>query len=140
MREVDRTLVNREDKLVKLLAPPFDQSEIEPGYIKGYVRVFGKTAVNTHMQQSGRQWLLPLWATGARLGCVKHHQSDQPMRIPEEVDAYKVEPYVVASDVYSSTACRTGRDGHGFPVLPLDVPVDCGISAGPFDSERQDAV
>ncbi|PKN59967.1 MAG: cyclic beta 1-2 glucan synthetase, partial [Deltaproteobacteria bacterium HGW-Deltaproteobacteria-11] len=37
MGEVDKILVNREDKLVQLLAPPFDTSEIEPGYIKGYV-------------------------------------------------------------------------------------------------------
>ncbi|MEZ5573885.1 MAG: hypothetical protein R3E64_18000 [Halioglobus sp.] len=37
MAAVDQYLVNREQGLVQLLDPPFDQSALDPGYIKGYV-------------------------------------------------------------------------------------------------------
>ncbi len=37
MDAVDEFLVHRDKKLVQLLDPPFDKSETEPGYIKGYV-------------------------------------------------------------------------------------------------------
>ena len=37
MEAVDRHLVRREHGLVQLLDPPFDKSNLNPGYIKGYV-------------------------------------------------------------------------------------------------------
>lgn len=37
MEAVDRYLVDKDKGLIKLLAPPFDKSSLEPGYIKGYV-------------------------------------------------------------------------------------------------------
>ena len=37
MEAVDSRLVRREAQLIQLLAPPFDTSDLEPGYIKGYV-------------------------------------------------------------------------------------------------------
>src|SRR4029077_4006761 len=37
MESLDRHLVRRADGLVKLLDPPFDKAESNPGYIKGYV-------------------------------------------------------------------------------------------------------
>ena len=36
-RALDRRLVDRDSQIIKLLAPPFDQSSLNPGYIKGYV-------------------------------------------------------------------------------------------------------
>ena len=37
MEAVDERLVRREHGLIQLLDPPFDKSELNPGYIKGYV-------------------------------------------------------------------------------------------------------
>ena len=37
MEAVDKRLVHREHALVQLLDPPFDKSNLNPGYIKGYV-------------------------------------------------------------------------------------------------------
>src|SRR6185295_18934751 len=37
MASVDEYLVRRRDSLLLLLAPPFDRTLLEPGYIKGYV-------------------------------------------------------------------------------------------------------
>ena len=37
MTSVDTRLVRRDTQIIQLLDPPFDQSELEPGYIKGYV-------------------------------------------------------------------------------------------------------
>ena len=37
MEAVDEHLVRRADRLVQLLDPPFDKSNLDPGYIRGYV-------------------------------------------------------------------------------------------------------
>jgi cellobiose phosphorylase len=37
MGAVEKHLVRRDEKLIQLLAPPFDKSDLHPGYIKGYV-------------------------------------------------------------------------------------------------------
>jgi cellobiose phosphorylase len=37
MEQVDRLLVNRDASLIQLLEPPFDKSDSDPGYIKGYI-------------------------------------------------------------------------------------------------------
>ena len=37
MEAVDQHLVRRDHGLVQLLDPPFDQSRLDPGYIRGYV-------------------------------------------------------------------------------------------------------
>jgi cellobiose phosphorylase len=37
MESVDRRLVRRDARLLQLLDPPFDKSDLNPGYIKGYV-------------------------------------------------------------------------------------------------------
>jgi cyclic beta-1,2-glucan synthetase len=37
MESVDRRLVRRDARLILLLDPPFDKSDLNPGYIKGYV-------------------------------------------------------------------------------------------------------
>lgn len=61
MEAVDKHLVRREDKLIHLLDPPFDKSELNPGYIKGYVPGVRETAFNTPTRPSGRQWPSPAW-------------------------------------------------------------------------------
>jgi cellobiose phosphorylase len=111
MEAVDSHLVRREHRLIQLLDPPFDTSELNPGYIKGYV---------PGVRENGGQYThAAIWTTMAfaRLGDARrawelfsminpvHHG-----RSSGEVDIYKVEPYVVAADVYAAPQ-HTGRGG-----------------------------
>jgi cyclic beta-1,2-glucan synthetase len=111
MDAVDRRLVRRDHGLIQLLDPPFDKSALNPGYIKGYVPgVRENGGQYTHgaiwaamafaaLGDSRRAWEL----TGM-INPVTHSKS------PEEVAIYKVEPYVVAADVYAVSP-HTGRGG-----------------------------
>jgi cyclic beta-1,2-glucan synthetase len=111
MEEVDRLLVNRDASMIQLLGPPFDKSDSDPGYIKGYVPgVRENGGQYTHaaiwvimafaaMGDSNRAWeLLDL------INPVNHGST------PEEVAIYMAEPYVVAADVYALPP-HTGRGG-----------------------------
>lgn len=111
MVAVDQRLVRRNDGLVQLLDPPFDKSDHNPGYIKGYV---------PGVRENGGQYThAAIWATMAfaKLGD-KIHAWDllnliNPLnhgRTPEEVETYKVEPYVIAADVYAVSP-HIGRGG-----------------------------
>jgi cyclic beta-1,2-glucan synthetase len=111
MEAVDERLVRREDKLVQLLDPPFDKSALNPGYIKGYV---------PGVRENGGQYThAAIWAAMAfaRLGdnrsaweLFKLINPVNHGRSAEETATYKVEPYVVAADVYA-VAPHTGRGG-----------------------------
>ena len=111
MEAVDQRLVRREQALIQLLDPPFDKSDLNPGYIKGYVPgVRENGGQYTHaaiwaamafaaLGDRGRAWELL-----AMINPVNHARS------PEEIAIYKVEPYVVAADVYALSP-HTGRGG-----------------------------
>jgi cellobiose phosphorylase len=111
MDAVDKLLVRRQDALIQLLDPPFDRSPLNPGYIKGYV---------PGVRENGGQYThAAIWAAMAfaRLGDSRrawelfgminpiHHASSS-----DQIAKYKVEPYVVAADVYA-VAPHTGRGG-----------------------------
>jgi cyclic beta-1,2-glucan synthetase len=111
MQALDRRLVRRDHALVQLLDPPFDSSELDPGYIRGYV---------PGVRENGGQYThAAIWASMAfaalgetakaweLLGMINplHHGES-----PERTAVYKVEPYVVAADVYA-VAPHTGRGG-----------------------------
>jgi cyclic beta-1,2-glucan synthetase len=102
MRSVEEYLIRAGDDLVLLLTPPFDKTPLDPGYIKGYpsgIRENGGQythaavwcAIAYAMQGEGDsagellRMLNPINRTASRAG----------------VHAYKVEPYVVAADIYS---------------------------------------
>ncbi|MGC8492317.1 MAG: GH36-type glycosyl hydrolase domain-containing protein [Syntrophobacteraceae bacterium] len=111
MEAVDERLVHREHGLVQLLDPPFDKSELNPGYIKGYV---------PGVRENGGQYThAAIWAAMAfaRLGDNRRAWELFTMINPvnharsiEETTTYKVEPYVVAADVYAVSP-HTGRGG-----------------------------
>jgi len=70
MEAVDKRLVRRDHALIQLLDPPFDKSDLNPGYIKGYVPGVRENGGNTLMGRSGRRWHSLHWATaGARGNC-----------------------------------------------------------------------
>ncbi len=111
MEAVDRRLVRREHGLIQLLDPPFDKSELNPGYIKGYVPgVRENGGQYTHaaiwaamaFARLGGNWRA--WELFTMINPVNHARS------PEEMQTYKVEPYVVAADVYAVPP-HTGRGG-----------------------------
>jgi cellobiose phosphorylase len=111
MNALDEHLVSREHGLIQLLAPPFDKSEMNPGYIKGYV---------PGVRENGGQYThAAVWAimAFARLGDNRHAWELFNMINPvnhaksfEGTAVYKVEPYVIAADVYAA-APHTGRGG-----------------------------
>jgi len=111
MQSVDRRLVHRDPGLVQLFDPPFDRSPLDPGSIRGYVPgVRENGGQYTHgavwaaiayalMGESDRAWEL-----FALLNPIHHGGT------PQQISVYKVEPYVVAADVYS-VAPHVGRGG-----------------------------
>ncbi|MFO7685221.1 MAG: cyclic beta 1-2 glucan synthetase, partial [Desulfobacterales bacterium] len=111
MEAVDERLVRREHGLVQLLDPPFDKSALNPGYIKGYV---------PGVRENGGQYThAAIWAAMAfaRLGDNRRawelFRMINPVnhaRSAQEAATYKVEPYVVAADVYAVPP-HTGRGG-----------------------------
>ena len=111
MEAVDKLLVHRDKKLIQLLDPPFDKSKMEPGYIKGYVPgvrenggQYTHAAIWAAMAFAALRDNQRLWDLLSIINPINHARS------PEEVDIYKVEPYVVASDVYAVSP-HIGRGG-----------------------------
>ena len=111
MEAMDERLVRREHGLIQLLDPPFDKSTLNPGYIKGYV---------PGVRENGGQYThAAIWAAMAfaRMGNNRRAWELFTMinpvnhaRSTEETATYKVEPYVVAADVYAVPP-HTGRGG-----------------------------
>jgi cyclic beta-1,2-glucan synthetase len=106
-----RHLVREDDGLILLLAPPFDRGTADPGYIKAY-----PPGVRENGGQYTHAAIWFLWAL-AELGeadqAVALFQKLLPVhhaRTREAVERYRVEPYVLAADVYG-TAPWTGRGG-----------------------------
>ncbi|MCY2965840.1 MAG: hypothetical protein NT069_19785, partial [Planctomycetota bacterium] len=111
MEAVNERLVRRGESLIQLFDPPFDKSSADPGYIKGYV---------PGVRENGGQYThAAIWTVMAfaKLGDASrawelfsmihpiHHGST-----PQQIAKYKVEPYVVAADVYAVPP-HTGRGG-----------------------------
>jgi len=111
MESLNRRLVHRDSKIIQLLDPPFDKSAMDPGYIKGYV---------PGVRENGGQYThAAIWAAMAfaRLGDNKNAWEFLDMINPinhakslEDINVYKVEPYVVAADVYAVSP-HVGRGG-----------------------------
>lgn len=111
MEAVDLHLVRREHGLIQLLDPPFDKSALDPGYIKGYVPgVRENGGQYTHAAVWAAMAFAQLgdnrraWELFGMINPVNHARS------VEETAVYKVEPYVVAADVYALPP-HTGRGG-----------------------------
>lgn len=111
MDALDKHLVRRDDKLIQLLDPPFDKSNMNPGYIKGYV---------PGVRENGGQYThAAIWATMAfaQMGDSKRAWELMDLINPlnhgcnaQQVATYKTEPYVVAADVYAVDP-HIGRGG-----------------------------
>jgi cyclic beta-1,2-glucan synthetase len=104
-------LVDWDNRLVKLFTPPFDQGSLQPGYIKGYV---------PGIRENGGQYThAAIWLVQALAGLGRGEEAHRLWQMlspishtdsPEGVARYRVEPYVVAADVYGVSP-HVGRGG-----------------------------
>jgi cyclic beta-1,2-glucan synthetase len=108
---VHARLVRRDGALVQLLDPPFDTSELDPGYIRGYVPgvrenggQYTHAAIWAAMAFAALGDNARAWELTAMINPLNH------ARTAEDAETYVVEPYVVAADVYA-LAPHTGRGG-----------------------------
>lgn len=111
MQAVANRLVDDKLGLIRLLTPSFDTAPMNPGYIRGYV---------PGVRENGGQythaaiWTAMAFCTlrdEARVGSLLHmlnpiHHADSPAAAAR----YKVEPYVMAADIYT-TPGQLGRGG-----------------------------
>ena len=111
MAAVDEHLILRDDGLALLFAPPFDRTPLDPGYIKGYPPGLRE---NGGQYTHAAAWSVIAFAELGQgdkaaalfslLNPINHTSTRTAVR------RYKVEPYVVAADVYS-VAPHRGRGG-----------------------------
>ena len=114
MAAVDQHLVRRDPKeggLVLLFTPPFDKTPLDPGYIKGYL---------PGVRENGGQYthaavwcILAFAALGDGDKAAELFSLINPIRHGNTragIQRYKVEPYVMAGDVYAEST-HTGRGG-----------------------------
>jgi cyclic beta-1,2-glucan synthetase len=108
---VNERLVRRDDRVILLFDPPFDTSALEPGYIKGYI---------PGVRENGGQYThAGVWATMAAALSGQTERAWEMFSLmnpvlhagtPEGMAAYRVEPYVMAADVYGRPP-HAGRGG-----------------------------
>ena len=103
MESLENHLVDVENGIIKLLDPPFEKGKLEPGYIKAYL---------PGVRENGGQYThAAVWAViaEAMLGkgdkAVEWYKMITPIehaRTKDAANKYKVEPYVIAADVYGA--------------------------------------
>jgi cyclic beta-1,2-glucan synthetase len=111
MESLNKYLVREDARIITLLTPPFDKTTHDPGYIQGYL---------PGVRENGAQYThAALWAVlatalqGDGNRAFELFQMLNPIThsdTPAGVDIYKVEPYVVAADVYTAKG-HLGRGG-----------------------------
>lgn len=107
----EKYLVDRENKIIKLLYPPFDNPKHNPGYIKAYVPGVRE---NGGQYTHGAIWLAKAYfeikEKAKAMDILKLLNPINHSNNKEIADIYKVEPYVIAADVYSNVD-HVGRGG-----------------------------
>ncbi len=111
MAAVDKHLVRRNDALVLLFTPPFDRASPDPGYIKGYL---------PGVRENGGQYThAAIWSVIAFAALGDGDKAGELFALLNPINhastragvyRYKVEPYVVAADIYAEPP-HVGRGG-----------------------------
>lgn len=111
LESAKKYLIDEENKIIKLLSPPFKDDDLDPGYIKRYpagVRENGGQYTHSSI------WLIMAFAKmGYITEAVKYLEMINPITHTENIEKvkkYKIEPYVIAGDVYTNKY-MTGRGG-----------------------------
>ncbi|HSB55206.1 MAG TPA: hypothetical protein VLD58_12660 [Gemmatimonadales bacterium] len=108
---LEKHLVAEGDGIIRLLTPAFDRTPQDPGYIKGYL---------PGVRENGGQYTHgALWAVRALAEAGRGERAARLLEMLSPVshgadagavDVYRVEPYVIAADVYG-VAPHLGRGG-----------------------------
>ena len=111
MQAVLQRLAKTEGSQILLFTPPFDKTAKDPGYIKGYL---------PGIRENGGQYThAALWTIWAFAELGDGNQAEALFRLinpiyraatVEQVNLYKVEPYVISADVYGVQP-EVGRGG-----------------------------
>ncbi len=111
LNSLEEHLVSESDGIIRLLTPAFDKTPQDPGYIKGYL---------PGVRENGGQYTHgALWAVRALAEAGRNERATKLLEMlspvshgstAEQVDVYRVEPYVIAADVYG-VAPHLGRGG-----------------------------
>ncbi|MFI5124380.1 MAG: GH36-type glycosyl hydrolase domain-containing protein [Chitinophagales bacterium] len=104
-------LVKKENEIIQLFDPPFNHSALDPGYIKGYL---------PGVRENGGQYThAAIWLIIASAARQNRERAYELIRMinplnhgttAEEIKKYKIEPYVIAADVYD-VENHKGRGG-----------------------------
>jgi cyclic beta-1,2-glucan synthetase len=102
MKSVREYLIQYGDDLVLLFTPPFDKTPLDPGYIKGYL---------PGVRENGGQYThAAIWCVIAYALLEDGDQATELLHMLNPINrtanrtgvyAYKVEPYVIAADIYA---------------------------------------
>ena len=103
MEALEKYLINKDIGIIKLLDPPFEKGNLEPGYIKSYL---------PGVRENGGQYThSAIWAV---IAFAKLKLEDKALQYfnminpilhsntKDRVDKYKIEPYVIPADIYGS--------------------------------------
>ena len=111
MASADKFLINTKTNIIQLFDPPFDKSSQNPGYIKGYL---------PGVRENGGQYThAAIWMVMAFAKMGNNERTWELLKMinpinhgndAESIAAYKVEPYVIAADVYGVPQHK-GRGG-----------------------------
>lgn len=103
MQEVENNLIDKENKLIKLFSPSFKDWDINPGYIKAYPEGIRE---NGGQYTHAAIWMIIAYAIlGFGDKVVELLKMISPIEHTKTIDSakkYKLEPYVLAADVYSN--------------------------------------
>lgn len=111
MESLENHLIDKENGIIRLLDPPFVNGKLNPGYIKAYlpgVRENGGQYTHSSV------WVViaeAILGQGDKAG--EFYRMINPIehaRTKEAAKKYKVEPYVIAADIYGA-GNLTGRGG-----------------------------
>ena len=111
MTSLETNLIDNDARIIQLLTPAFDKTESDPGYIKGYL---------PGVRENGAQYThAALWTV---LATIEQGRNDRAFELfqminpltrtltSKDAEIYKVEPYVIAADVYTAEG-QVGRGG-----------------------------
>lgn len=103
IKSVEDNLVDKNLKIIKLLDPPFKETKNIPGYIMDYPK---------GIRENGGQYTHSVaWYVMALIKCgyieraYQYYQMINPINralTQEDSNKYKIEPYVIAADIYSN--------------------------------------
>ncbi len=111
LESVNKFLIDRDEKIIKLFTPPFDKSSQDPGYIKGYL---------PGVRENGGQYThAAIWTMMAYAALKDGQTATEIFSMINPINRsatltglqkYKVEPYVIAADIYGVYP-HVGRGG-----------------------------